>query len=814
MMEKDLESTLGKLTLQEKIALVSGHDFMFTNRIKRLGIRALRFSDGPHGLRVQTEGGDNGVTGSLPATAFPTAATVASSWNLDNPHKIGSALGKEAHEYGIDVVLGPGANIKRCPLAGRNFEYFSEDPLLSGKMAAQEIKGIEKEGVGVSLKHFALNNTEDYRSNGDSVCDERAMREIYLKSFEIAVKEGKPATIMSAYNKVNGTYCSENEWLLTDLLRNEWGFDGLVMTDWGAMHDRVKALKAGLDLEMPGDSSICRKWIEEAIGDGRLPASVLDKAVLNVLRLVAKYDREHAGDCSLLDDDKLAEEVAIDSAVLLKNDGILPLKRGDRYVVVGDLFAKMRYQGAGSSMINPTRLLTPEEAFKAAGVDFVYRRGYEEERTETDESLLKEAVEEAKKGGTLILFAGLTDYVEMESSDRKDMRLPKNQLDLINALLPVNPNLVVVLYGGSSVEMPFIAGARAILDMYLPGQAGGRATYSLLFGEESPSGHLAETWFKEYSSLPFSKSFGQTPVENYKESIYVGYRYGLAHREDVAFPFGYGLSYSRFAWSDFTLEENGKDLIFSLTVENCGEFNAADVVQIYVRKPVSGLDRPLRELKGFCKVYLKKSQQKKVEIRVSKEDLQVYDVSRHAFCLEEGEYLFEACLDAFTPRFSLSVKLSGEKIASSLAQGLEKKYRAVDIASITEEEYDEYVGYHPTLLPLKPITLESKLDDLKATFMGRILRAAVLSVAKKKLKAAKRLPPGIERSNKVKGAIFLRNVMVNTSLVSLSMNAGGAMPYNYAEGFVELSNGHLVKGIKCFARHIEALDLPEEAKHG
>ena len=337
----DIRRLLSKLTVEEKAALVSGTDFMYTNIVPRLGIPSLHMSDGPHGLRVQTEGGDNGVTGSLPATAFPTAATVASGWNPENSYRIGRAIGKEAHKYGIHVVLGPGANIKRNPTAGRNFEYFSEDPYLAGKMAAAEVNGIQSEGVGVSVKHFALNNSENYRFMGESIADMRAIREIYLKVFEIVVKESHPATMMCAYNKINGVYCCENKWLLTDVLRREWGFDGLVMTDWGAMHHRVKSLQTGLDLEMPGDTNICRRWILDGVKDGTLAMEDLDRCVANILRVIEKYAKKMADDCDFEANDRLACEIAEDCAVLLKNDGVLPLAADNKILVVGDLFEKM-----------------------------------------------------------------------------------------------------------------------------------------------------------------------------------------------------------------------------------------------------------------------------------------------------------------------------------------------------------------------------------------------------------------------------------------------------------------------------------------
>ena len=470
-----MRELLEKLSLSEKVALVAGADFMYTRSVPRLGIPSLRMSDGPHGLRVQEKGGDNGVTGSLPATAFPTAATTASSWNTDNLRRMGEAIGEECRYYGVNVLLGPGANIKRNPLCGRNFEYFSEDPLLAGRMAAAEVVGVQSKGVGVSVKHFALNNAENYRMMSDSVADMRAMREIYLKVFEIILKESDPCTMMCAYNRINGTFCSENEWLLDDILRKEWGYDGLVMTDWGAARDRVAGVRAGLDLEMPGDTAVCRRRLFDAVKDGTLKTEDLDKAVLNVLTLIEKTIKEKKADhVDWAEHDALAAEIAADSAVLLKNDGTLPLSDEKEYLVVGDLFDKMRYQGAGSSMINPYRLTTPRAAFDRAGVRYEFARGYFENESE-DEGLIEAALAAAEGYDTVLLFAGLTDYVESEGGDREDMRLPANQLALIDALAETGKRVVLVLFGGSPIELPFRNKMSAILDMYLPGQSGGSA---------------------------------------------------------------------------------------------------------------------------------------------------------------------------------------------------------------------------------------------------------------------------------------------------------------------------------------------------
>ena len=807
----NIERIIRELTIEEKVALVAGTDFMFTNPVPRLRIPSLRMSDGPHGLRVQKEGGDNGVTNSLPATSFPTAATVASSWEPENSRLIGVAIGKEAHKYGIHVVLGPGANIKRNPLAGRNFEYFSEDPYLAGKMAAAEVKGIQSEGVGVSVKHFALNNAENFRFMGNSVADERAIREIYLKVFEMIVKESRPATLMCAYNKINGTYCSENKWLLADILRNEWGFDGLVMTDWGAMHDRVKSLKAGLDLEMPGDTAICRKWILDGVKDGSLPIEALDEAVKNVLTLVEQYVRAHPDDCGFEANDALACKIAEDSAVLLKNDGILPLDEKEKLFVCGDLFEKMRYQGAGSSMINPTKLTTPKAAFDAMGVRYTYARGYAENSTTTNGALLREALEKAKQYKKALVFAGLTDYVESEGCDREDMRLPENQLALIEGLIKENKQVIVVLFGGSPVELPFAGKVSAILNMYLPGQSGGRACANLLFGKANPSGRLAETWPLKYEDVPFGNKFGKTVNEVYKESVFVGYRYYTTAKKQVRYPFGYGLSYTNFTWSDMQVQTEGENISVSCRVKNTGTRDGAEVVQLYVSAPESKIYKPLRELKAFQKVRLAAGEEKEVKLAVNKDELRYFDVQKRGWILEGGEYQFQLCSDAATVVLEQTLTLDGEHNAP-YSEDVLKVYQGAGFEGLTDALFEKMSGKHiPPLPPRKPITLESRFSNLEKTgFLGKILHSAVLSVATKQMKKAKKLPEGKEKDNKIKGAFFLRRILESNSLISMSMSAGKTMPYSFACGFMELANGHLLKGIKCFCTTIKVPKLPKE----
>ena len=603
----DIEKLISEMTAEEKAALVAGTDFMYTNPIPRLGVPSLRMSDGPHGLRIQKEGGDNGISESEPATSFPTAVTTASGWNPENTRRMGEAIAEECRYYGVHTLLGPGVNIKRNPLCGRNFEYFSEDPLLAGMMGAAEVDGVQSKGVGVSVKHFALNNSENYRFMGNSIASENTMRRLYLKPFEHIVKHAHPATVMCAYNQVNGTYCSEHKWLLTDVLRDEWGFDGVVMTDWGAAHDRVAGLKAGCDLEMPGDTAICRRWILDGLADGTLPAEDLDNACRNILKWIDRYAKP--ADPKPVDWDAhhaLAAEIAADCAVLLKNDGSLPLNKSDKLHLCGELFDNMRYQGAGSSMINPARLTTPKDAFEAHGVRSC-------------------PTEECDK---ILVYIGLTDDYESEGCDRENMRLPESHIRLIDEMIGTGKPVVAVLFGGSPVELPFFDKVGAILNMYLPGQNGGTAVYDLLYGIKNPSGKLAETWPLRYEDVPSHETFGKSINEVYSEGTDVGYHYYNKHNIPVRFPFGFGLSYTTFEKTEWI--KNGE--AYEQTIKNTGSRFGGEVAQLFLGG----------ELCGFKKVYLEPGESATVSIVPEPSD--------------ENEYSDELNITPEPPRFPVTLE--------------------------------------------------------------------------------------------------------------------------------------------------------------
>ena len=798
-----INDILSKMTLEEKAAIVAGTDFMYTHPIPRLGVESVRMSDGPHGLRVQEAGGDNGIAGSEAATCFPTAVTLASSFNPALVYEVGEAIAEEADHYGVHVLLGPGVNIKRNPLAGRNFEYFSEDPYLAGRMGVAHVSGVQSRGVGVSVKHFALNNSENFRFMGDSVCDMRAIREIYLKPFEMVVKEARPETVMSSYNKINGTYASASSWLLRDVLRREWGFNGLVMTDWGATHDRVKMLGAGLDLEMPGDTAYCRRVICDAVNDGTLDESVLDEAVMNVLTLWEKHRGRVKKNADFRAHHALASRIAADGAVLMKNDGTLPLSKDGRYLVVGELFEKPRYQGSGSSMINPTELTTPKDGFDAMGIDYTYVKGYRENRLASDAELIDEAVRATDGFDTVLLFIGLTDYVESEGCDREHMRLPENQLALADALIATGKRVCAISYGGAPYEIPFNDGLSALLNMYLPGQAGGAASAALLFGDVNPSGRLAETWPISYSDVPFGESFSKTQVEVYRESVFVGYRYYTTAKKRVRYPFGHGLSYTAFSYRDMTLTVCDGGIRVEVTVENVGDRYGGEVVQLYVCAPV-GVYKPTRELRAFDKVYLEPKEATRVELFVPYDSLKYWNIAENGFVLDGGEYRFEIAKNVEDVLLCASVTLDGEDARTPYSDAVNTVYSELKLERMDDEAFEEMSGLKiPALPPKKPITLESRFSDLRATLMGKILYTAVLSVAKSDMKKALKLPEGAERDNKIKGALFMERILDSNSLTTMSMAAGKQFPYNFAEGFVHLANGRLLKGAKCFLTKIK-----------
>ena len=645
----DIEKILQQMTLEEKADFCSGSDFWHTQPVERLGVPAVMMSDGPSGLRKQDEQGDHlGINESIPAVCFPSSAAVASSFDTALAEKLGETLGNECRAENLALLLGPGLNIKRSPLCGRNFEYFSEDPYLSGEMGAALVNGIQSNGVGSCIKHFAANNQETDRMVSDSVMDERTLHEIYLPAFETVVKKAKPLGVMAAYNKLNGTHCSENKELLTDILRKRWGYEGMVVTDWGAVKDRAKGIAAGQDLEMPGGSGRGTNSILSAIKAGTLSEEELNAAVRNLLRFVDSVTKtENASAVFDRDADyRMAVSVAENSAVLLKNEkGVLPLAKGCKAVFLGEFAQHPRYQGGGSSHVNSAKVSCALE--HAPGV--AYAQGYRTDEDTVDPALEQAAVAAAVDADVAVIFAGLPERYESEGYDRTTLAMPENQNHLIAAVAAVQPNTVVVLHNGSAVEMPWLNDVPAVLELYLAGDGAGEAAVDLLYGAVNPSGKLAETFPRKLSDTPAYLSFpGERETSVYTEGVFVGYRYYDTKEADVLFPFGHGLSYTTFAYSDLRLSHSivreGEDVQVTVTVTNTGAVSGKETVQLYVAPPKGERHRPVRELKGFAKVSLQPGESKDVQFTLDKRSLAYYEPELHDFYAESGTY--QICVGA------------------------------------------------------------------------------------------------------------------------------------------------------------------------
>ncbi|MCX7657926.1 MAG: glycoside hydrolase family 3 C-terminal domain-containing protein [Oscillospiraceae bacterium] len=641
----NVKELVSQMTLEEKAGMCSGADFWHLKGVERLGIPSVMVTDGPHGLRKQDQSGDHlGINDSVKAVCFPTASALACSFDRELLFELGKALGEECQAEDVSVILGPGANIKRSPLCGRNFEYFSEDPYLSSEMAASHISGVQSQNVGTSLKHFAANNQEHRRMTSSSEVDERTLREIYLASFEGAVKKGRPWTVMCSYNRINGVYASENHKLLTEILRDEWGFDGYVVSDWGAVNDRVEGLKAGLDLEMPSSGGVNDALIIKAVKEGKLDEKVLDRAVERILTIIFRYveNKKNINSYDKKAHHELARKISSECMVLLKNDGILPLKKKSKIAFIGKFAASPRYQGGGSSHINSFMVSNALEV--ASGIaEISYAKGYETAEDTIDENLIKEAVNIAKDAEVAVVFAGLPDKFESEGYDREHMSMPNCQNKLIDEICKVQPNTVVVLHNGSPVEMPWIDKVKAVLEVYLGGQAVGEATVDVLFGDKNPCGKLAESFPKRLEDNPSYLFFkGEKDRVEYREGVFVGYRYYDKKNIDVLFPFGHGLSYTTFEYSDLKLDRkemlDTETLSVSVKIKNTGKVAGKEIVQLYVKNAKSIAIRPEKELKGFKKIELAPGEEKNVSFVLEKRAFAYYNTEISDWYVPTGTY--------------------------------------------------------------------------------------------------------------------------------------------------------------------------------
>ena len=775
-----------KMTLEEKTAVLSGKNTWETRAVKRLEIPSIALSDGPHGIRKQAGAGDHlGLNASLPATCFPTAATIANSWDEGLGEALGQALGEEAAAQGVDILLGPGLNIKRSPLCGRNFEYFSEDPYLAGKMAASYVRGIQSRGVHACPKHFAVNSQELRRMAMNAVVDERTLREIYLTGFEIAVKEGGARSIMTSYNQVNGTYANENKHLLQDILRGEWGFGGLVVTDWGGSNSHTAGVEAGSDLEMPSPGLDSARELAAAVLEGRLAEDDLDSCVDRLLEavLTVKGERKTSRTFDQETHHLLARRAAAESAVLLKNqEKLLPLKAGTKVAVIGDFAVEPRYQGAGSSMVNPIQVETMERVIGDSQLSVVgISRGYER-NGDPEDILKKEAVDLAEKAEVVIYCLGLNELGEAEGLDRSHMRIPQNQIDLLETLAKVNENIVGVISAGASIEMPWERNCRAILHCYLSGQAGASAMVDILTGEVNPSGRLSETYPIKYEDTPSFRNFPSTERNaEYREGIYVGYRYYDTSMVRVQYPFGFGLSYTEFSYSDLQVDEDG----VTFTVANDGDCGGAEVTQLYIGLPEAAIFRPYKELKGFKKVFLKAGERTKVRIPFDDKTFRYWNCRTNKWETEGGNYLI--MVGACVADIRLSGRLERKGTTGELPYDREQlpSYYSGLIQQVGEREFETLLG-HP--VPDGKWNGELGINDAICQMYyakSRLARLAYRCLTKRKKKSEDKGKPDLN-------ILFIYNMPFR----GIAKMTGGMVSMEMVNGIVDMVNGHFFTGLK------------------
>ena len=776
----NIKETLKKMTTEEKIRLCAGKNFWETQDYEQYGIPSFFMCDGPSGLRKQEMDAASdmlGINNSRKATCFPAAVTTSNTWDRELLYRLGKVIGEEARDQRVGVVLGPGINIKRNPLCGRNFEYFSEDPVQAGVLSAEFIKGLQSEGVGCSLKHFACNSQERSRLSSDSVMDERTLREIYLKGFEIAVREAHPATVMSSYNRINGVHSSDSRKLLNDILRDEWGFDGLVMTDWGGMNDRVEAFKAGNDLMMPGGSRYMEKDVIRALRDGRLSMEDIDRCceriILAALKAKETLKEEYAADYGK--HHELAVEAAEKGAVLLQNrNGILPLKKGGKILFVGAMAGNVRYQGAGSSHVNAMHLEQPVDYFG----DYAYAKGCDI-NGDTNEDLLSELKEKAAKADMVVVFAGLPDRYESEGFDREDMKMPDGHVRMIETAAKANPNTAVVLLCGSAVECDWADDVKAVLYMGLSGEGVGKACHDLLFGDAVPSGRLSESWPYRYEDVPSSSCYAKSDDALYLEGIYVGYRYYDKAGVKVRWPYGHGLSYTAFELKDFSIRDNE----VSLKVVNAGKYPGGETVQLYVGQKDPKLHRPVRELKRFEKVYLEAGEEKEVVFELRDEDFMLWD---GYFKKVKGSYRIEIGTSSKDIRFFRDVDVDGEDVDVPAWQKGNWYENCKGLLSQAEWEKATGIKYVPARAVKGQYTMENSVMQMKE-------HSLIMKIMYKVIE--KTIAKGFDGRIDYDAPAFrmMMNSSAGSPIRTIEISAG--MKEGIIEGMVDMANGHFLKGV-------------------
>ena len=766
---------LSRMSNEQKAQLFVGENFW---EIEPIEGKSLFLSDGPHGIRKEVF--ENGARRTIEAVCYPAACLSSCSFNKEMYYEFGQELAKECIHDNIDVLLGPGINIKRSPLCGRNFEYFSEDPFLVGKLASSYINGVQSKHVGVSLKHFALNSQEYARFINSSICDERALREIYVRGFEMAIKEAHPWTIMASYNLIDGIHATENYHLLTELGRNEFGFDGIYMSDWGALLNPIDSIKNGLNLEMPGVSKGSEKQILKALEEGKLTQEELDASTLRMIDLYLKSEQPKVDEFELEHALSVCKHINDESIVLLKNDDVLPLKQDDKIALIGEFAKAPRYQGGGSSNINASYCDNLFDEFTKDGLNFKYAEGYKIDDLEPNKKLIHEACELAKTVDKVIIMCGLPPILESEGYDRKDLSLPESHLKLIHEVSLVNPNIVVLLQNGSPVEMPFINDVKAIVECYLGGSKHASSIKDILLGNVNPSGRLTETFPLKYQDVLTKDIYAKDPkVSLYKESIYVGYRYYDTFNKKVLFPFGYGLSYSKVNYSNLVVTNNDKELVVTLDVTNESDIPTKEVVQVYVGQVNPTIFKAKKELKGFDKVSLESHETKKVEITIPLEELRYYSIKQDKWILSKGEYKVYASKNVSDESLWEVVNISSNDIDDKL-EDLDVYYKMDYLP--TNEEFEK-LSNKP--LPMedkrRPFTLESSIDDLCHSVLGFILfkPISVFMVLFIKGKTDKQM---------------VRQSIPNQPIRSLQMIS--KLTKVQIEGLVDIFNHHYIKGTK------------------
>lgn len=785
----DIKKIVQNMTLEEKCYLLSGKDFWQTRSVERLNIPSISLSDGPHGVRRQEGAADQlGLNASIPATCYPTAATMANSWDEALAREMAQSLGEEAVSQEVNVLLGPGLNIKRSPLCGRNFEYFSEDPYLAGKMAAAYVLGIQKAGASACPKHFAANSQELRRMASDSVVDERTLREIYLTGFEIAVREANPKSIMSSYNRINGEYANENKHLLRDILVDEWGFDGFVVSDWGGSNDHVKGVENGSHLEMPTTGGDSDEELIRAVKSGKISEAAVDERVeelVNVIMQLAPVTQTAKGKKFDVEaHHEMAQKAAEGSIVLLKNDEkLLPLKKGAKVAVIGDFAQKPRYQGAGSSVVNPTKLVSTLDVIKDYDLDMIgFAAGYV--RTgEANDEMKAEAVRLAKDAETVLLYVGLDEVSEAEGLDRSNMKLGKNQEDLIKALLEVNQNIVVVLSAGSPIEMPWAEKVPAIIHGYLSGQAGAGAMLKAITGQINPNGKLAESYPFKYEDTPAYNYFpSKERSSEYREGLYVGYRYYTTAKVPVRYPFGYGLSYTSFTYSDVS----ATDKAVTFTIQNTGERDGAEVAQVYVSAKDGEVFRPALELKGFAKVFLKAGEKKTVTVSLDDKAFRYFNVKTNKWEVEGGDYeilVGASCMDI---RLSKVVSVKGSSGANPYDKAKLADYYSGNVLNVTDAEFEELLGH---AIPEGKWRTDGLLDVNDAICQMYYAKSWPARLVWK-------IMTNIKNKSEAKGKADLNILFIyNMPFRGIGKMTGGMCSQEMVGGIMKIVNGHFFKGV-------------------